>query len=112
MDKKLARIIGELHKAVEFIELLIELGVADHERLARLESMFMFIMEKQGVETFRRATDKDKIEGQTPHTRVRVFRSQYDEWLEGWTAKVQAREQTLSKSNNKEQPHEQKKTDG
>jgi len=61
----------------------------NHERLARIESMLIFLMEKQALEMNRKPLPSEKIEGVT--SRVLYRRTFFEEWREAWEKKLNER---------------------
>jgi len=88
---------GEM--AGELAEVMKQMAY-DHERLARIESMLIFIMEKNALEMNRKPIEGEKVQGAS--SRVLYRRTWFEEWLEGWQKKLKEREKEEQHGNKKD----------
>ncbi len=81
----LTKIDAELTTLNKLVEKMAEFEGIDHERLTRVESMVMFVMQKKGLTLNRMPLPGEIVKGKS--SRVLYSKSWYEEWLEGWEKK-------------------------
>lgn len=80
----------EAAEMADELALVMEKMSHDHERLARIESMLQFLLEKSFIEIDRKPYPDEKLRGET--SRVKFRRTYWEEWSEAWKKRLKERQ--------------------
>lgn len=91
---------NEAAEMAKELSVVMEKMALDHERLARIESMLQFMLEKNGIEVNRKLLPGEKVKG--VGSRVLYRRSWWQEWSEAWKKKLEERQKAEEANGEKE----------